>query len=166
MAEQPNEPQATWTRGGDGKFTRSADTAERDAEAARLRTRGWDYPRIAEHLGFAGRSGAYAAVQRALKLTVEEPAAEVRAMELERLDRLYEAAVGVLERHHVTVSQGRVVQLDGEPLPDDGPVLQAIDRLLKIQERRARLLGLDAAQKMDVSGNVSYTVVGVPDDDL
>ena len=87
-------------------------------------------------------------------------------MELERLDRLYEAAVGVLERHHVTVSQGRVVQLDGEPLPDDGPVLQAIDRLLKLQERRARLLGLDAAQKLDVSGNVSYTVVGVPDDDL
>jgi hypothetical protein len=33
---------------------------------------------------------------------------------------------------------------DGEPVLDDAPVLAAIDRLLRIQERRARLLGLDA----------------------
>ena len=50
----------------------------------------------------------------------------------------------VLQRNHVVVSQGRVVELDGVPIPDDAPVLAAIDRLLKIQERRAKLLGLDA----------------------
>lgn len=65
---------------------------------------------------------------------------------------MYAAAMEVLEREHVTVSNGRVVSLDdGTPLPDDGPVLQAIDRLLRIQERRARLLGLDAPVKRDLT---------------
>ncbi|WP_188195602.1 hypothetical protein [Nonomuraea sp. SYSU D8015] len=44
---------------------------------------------------------------------------------------------------------------DGAPLVDDGPKLAAIDRLLKIQARRAALLGLDAEKKVSVSGGVN-----------
>ncbi|MCX4601202.1 hypothetical protein OG402_11955 [Streptomyces anulatus] len=145
-----DDPQAR-PHGGDGQFVRSLTTAERDAEAARLRSLGWTYPRIAAELGFNHRADAWNAVQRVLKDTVREAGEELRTLELERLDALYVAASEVLEREHVTVSNGRVVDLHGSPLPDDGPVLAAIDRLLKIQERRARLLGLDAPTKQNIS---------------
>ncbi|MFF2228620.1 hypothetical protein ACFVV7_35470 [Streptomyces globisporus] len=145
-----NDPQAR-PHGGDGQFVRSLTTAQRDAEAARLRTQGWTYPRIADHLGFKHRADAWNAVQRVLKDTVREAGKEVRSLELERLDRLEAAANEVLERQHITVSHGKIVYHEDEPLPDDAPSLQAIDRLLKIQERRARLLGLDAPTKQAIT---------------
>ncbi|MER6103609.1 hypothetical protein ABT115_15125 [Streptomyces sp. NPDC001832] len=145
-----DDPQAR-PHDGRGRFVRTITTAQRDAEAALLRSKGWTYPRIAAELGYNHRADAYNAVQRVLKETVREAGENVRTLELERLDRLEAAANEVLEREHVTVSNGRIVSLDGAPLPDDGPVLAAIDRLLKIQERRARLLGLDAPVKRDIS---------------
>lgn len=142
-------------RGTNGRFTTTIETAERDAEAAQLRARGVGYREIAERLGFEDHSGAYRAVQRALVRTVAEPAAEVRAVQVAQLDMLTQQALVVLEREHITIQQGRVVLLEGEdgvsrPVQDDGPVLAAIDRLLKIQERRAKLLGLDAPARHEV----------------
>lgn len=138
-------------RGPKGRFIRTADTAERDAEATRLRARGQSYGAIAAELGYVDRAGARKAVQRALVAIVAEPAEEVRALQLEQLDRLTAAALAVLERNHVTVSHGRIIRDDEDkPLLDDGPVLTAIDRLLKIQERRAKLLGLDAPARHEV----------------
>ncbi len=141
-------------KGPDGRFAPNIDTATRDADAARLRARGLSYPEIARQLGYASHSSALAAARRAMAATVAEPAAEVRAYEVERLNNLERAALEVLERRHVTVSHGKVIyhgEGDArEPLYDDGPVLQAIDRLLRIQERRAKLLGLDAPTRMQV----------------
>jgi hypothetical protein len=138
-------------RGHNGRYTRTADTARRDAEAAQLRACGASYQHIADQLNFANRSAARKAVQRALADTVREPAEEVRQIQLAQLDRLTREALKVLERTHIHVSQGRVVKSDdGVPLEDDAPVLNAIDRLLKIQERRAKLLGLDAPSKVEV----------------
>ncbi|MFI8865332.1 hypothetical protein ACIGNW_00215 [Streptomyces sp. NPDC053707] len=140
------------TRGGNGRIVRTLTTAERDAEAARLRARGYTYQQIAEELGWSNKGDAHHAVKRVLTETVKEAGDEIRAIELARLDHLHTSAMDVLEREHFTVSNGRVVSLDGSgPLPDDGPVLAAIDRLLKIQERRARLLGLDAPTKQNIS---------------
>jgi len=155
------------TRGPDGKFRRTLAGAERDAEAARLRSRGLSYEAIGRELGL-DKGNAYHAVQRALEATVAEPAAEVRQLELARLDDMYMAVMKVLEAQHFTVSNGKLIYHPetGGPLLDDAPVLQAVDRLLKIQERRARLLGLDAATKTEVSGGVRYEIVGVPTDEL
>jgi hypothetical protein len=152
--------QADATHGGDGKYTRTTDTAERDAEAARLRSRGLSYRQIAAQLGM-DVGNAHRAVQRAMAAIVAEPAADAIAFELDRLDQLYRAALAVLEARHITVSNGRVVELDGVPLPDDGPVLQAIDRLVRISESRRKLLGLDQPVKAQVSGGLTYEVVGV-----
>ncbi|WP_327333709.1 hypothetical protein [Streptomyces anulatus] len=145
-----DDPQAR-PHDGKGRFTRTLTTAEREAEAARLRSLGWTYQRIADHLGWANKGDAHHAVSKVLRDTVQEAGDELRALELTRLDRLEIAANEVLEREHVTVSNGRIVVLGESPLPDDAPVLAAIDRLLKIQERRARLLGLDAPTKQNIS---------------
>jgi hypothetical protein len=137
-------------RNAKGKYVRDVATATRDAEAARLRTRGVAYDAIASQLGYASKGAAYDGVHRALMAVVAEAGEDVRRIELERLDRMWESALAIAERFHVVVSNGRVVY-DGErPVEDDMPALQAIDRLLRIQERRARLLGLDAPTKTEV----------------
>jgi hypothetical protein len=116
--------------------------AQRRAQALKLRLTGARYDDIAAQLGYSTRAAAIQDVQRALVASVHEPAEELRALEVQRLDMLWQTALRVLTRQHVTVSNGKVVHLDGTPVKDDGPILAAIDRLLRIQERRAKLLGL------------------------
>jgi len=98
------------------------EAVERQRQALELRKAGLGYQAIADQLGYKSPSGAYAAIRAALKATIQEPANEVRAMELARLDDLlhgiWSAAVG-----------GNVLKLD---------------RVLGIMKRRAELLGLDA----------------------
>ncbi|MEU1731402.1 hypothetical protein [Streptosporangium sp. NPDC020145] len=138
-------------RGGNGRYTRSSRTAARDAEACRLRAQNLTYAQIGAELGIS-KSQAHDAVRRALRDTLQEPADEVRKLELLRLDELAQLARRVMLATHYVVSQGKVVRLrrGGAPLEDDTPVLQAIDRLLRIQERRARLLGLDSPQRVSI----------------
>jgi hypothetical protein len=137
-------------RSGRGRFVKSLETAKRDAEAAQLRAEGKTYDQIAETLDFSDRSLARRAVERALAATVREPADELRQLELIRLDALWVEAVKVMTTEHITVNNGRVIEVDGVPLKDDAPTLSAIDRLLKIMERRAKLVGLDSATKVEV----------------
>ncbi len=127
------------------------ETAERRRRALQLRQAGASLTQIGEHLGVS-ESRACRIVQDALAAVVREPADEVRQLELARLDQLWVEATKVLRRTHITVSNGRVAidPRTEQPLEDDGPVLNAIDRLLKIQERRAKLLGLDAPSKLTV----------------
>jgi hypothetical protein len=184
--DQPND-MADRTRDGHGRFDRDPETAQQDAQAARLRSRGLTYQQIADELGIV-KSSAHDAVQRALQDTLAEPADAVRQFELERLDEMWQAVMVVLKREHVTVSQGRIVRArvlddngdpiivatntDGKPIfreeevLDDGPILAAVGRLLDIQKRRAALLGLDAPQKVEQSGKLTYEVVGVDDAQL
>ena len=104
--------------------------AERQRQALQLRQAGVAYEDIAQRLGYSGRSSAWRSVMAALKHTLQEPADEVRTLELARLDRLLlglwpQAAAG---------NQG------------------AVDRALRIMERRAKLLGLDAPTRQELSG--------------
>lgn len=132
-------------RDGRGRYIRNHRTAERDAEACRLRMRGSTYEQIAQQLGYSHRDLARRAVQRALTAVVSEPAAELRQLELIRLDELWRRGWAVLDREHHLVQAGRVVRdAAGSPVPDWHPVLRAIDSLLRVMDRRARLLGLDA----------------------
>jgi transcriptional regulator with XRE-family HTH domain len=87
-----------------------------------LRRSGLSYAQVAAKLGIA-ESTASELVQRALQGVVQEPGADVIKLELQRLD----AALAAI--------WARVVK--GE--------VEVIDRLLKIQERRAKLEGLDKA---------------------
>lgn len=143
-------------RDGNGSFIYTVTLAERDAEAARLKAQGRSYQFISDELGYCDRWHARDRIKKVLRDTLQEAGDELRAIERDRLDRLAAAAWGVLERQHITVSNGKVISLPdpdtGEitPLVDDAPTLQAIDRLLRISESRRKLEGLDAPSKVSV----------------
>ena len=108
----------TNSRGG---FVKTADDALRDAEALKLRSEGLTYRQIAELLGI-NTSTAYRRVENALRAIPADGVEEMRQLEGERLDKLHAA---LWDR-----------ALEGD--------LQAIDRLLTISNRQAKLFGLDA----------------------
>ncbi|MFG3510239.1 hypothetical protein ACGF5F_32605 [Streptomyces sp. NPDC047821] len=150
-----------------GRFDSNIDHAERAAKAARLAADGKSYTDIAAELGYADKSGAWRAVQRAKASVMETPALELIQVEAAQLDSLYVEALDILGRDHVAVSQGRVVKDDdGNPILDDGPKLAALRELRSIRESYRKLLGLDAATKTEVSGGVKYEIVGVDMDQL
>ena len=130
----------------------SAQVRDREAQALELRRNGASYPQIADRLGISV-STAWEAVHRVLDRTAQEAAGDVRKLELERLDQLQIAALAVLRRTHPVVQAGKIVYSGSgdaaQPLIDDGPTLAAIRTLLDIQQRRARLLGLDAPTKVE-----------------
>lgn len=151
--------EATPGRGHNGKFLRTVDTAERDAQACRLRSRGQSLQQIADRLGYADRSSAHKAVQRALSETVRADAALYVQLQLDQLDELTGVALAVMEREHVVVQLGKVVRDDdGRPVVDHMPTLAAVDRLLRIAERRAKLLGLDAPTRHAVAATSATDV--------
>jgi len=73
------------------------------------------------------------------------------AIEAVRLDAMERAAWEVLRREHIVIQHGKVVRINRRPVKDDGPILDAIDRLVRISARRAKMLGLDAPVKVEVS---------------
>jgi hypothetical protein len=97
---------------------------------------GASFDEIAESLGYADRGGAFKAVMTALNSTLLEPAAEVRELELKRLDRLWLAVWDLATK--------------GD--------LQAVDACLRIMKRRADFEGLDAPRDMRHSGNVQLNL--------
>jgi hypothetical protein len=142
-------------RGGNGKFTARLDTAERDAEAARMRAQSKTYQEIADALGYADKGAAYYGVDRALKAVVREPAENLRKLQRARLDEMRVVARKVMLSTHYAHSAGRLILSptgeDGAPKPlvDDMPKLAAVDRLLRIEEREAKLEGTDAPTKFE-----------------
>ena len=105
-------------------------------QAADLRLRGLTYEKIARELDMS-IEGARKAVFRGLDRIrghADELAAEVRAQEAARLDRICETLSKLADN-----------------TSDDATALAVVDRLLKVQDRRARLLGLDL-QRVEVTG--------------
>lgn len=130
------------------------DAAQRDAQALELRAAGASFRVIADRLGVSV-STAWKCVDRGLAATRHEPSARLRVLERERLDRLTVEAVKVLQARHVAVSGGRIVRGDdGQPLVDHGPTLQAVNTLVRLMERRAKLEGLDAPARHQVDARV------------
>jgi hypothetical protein len=69
-----------------------------------------------------------------------------------RLDGLRRQVFAVLARPHYVLHAGQVVKDDdGNPMRDDGPILAAVDRLLRIEERQAKIDGTDASEKLTIA---------------
>jgi hypothetical protein len=136
-----------------GQFRPSADVAARRARVLALRIEQRPYPDIATELGISVGVAKkdYERALAALKAEQNTHAHAARDVETERLAAAEQAAWEVLRRKHIHVQHGHIVRDDdGEPVEDDAPVLNAVDRILRISERRARLLGLDAPQRIEV----------------
>lgn len=119
---------------------------ERAIAALELRRTGMTFEDIAAQLGYSSRSGAYNAVNRYLQRIEYEGVDELRKIEGERLDR---AMLAIWPQ-----------VLNGD--------LGATNALVRIQERRAKLFGLDAPQKIAPTtpdGNAQYegVVVYIPE---
>lgn len=160
------------------------ETAEKIAEAMRLQ-RDFNYSKekVAEVMGispvYAGRL-----INRGIREIFRGDTEDVVAMHLARLSEQRKAALAVLTGFHMMVNAGEVVtdyirdpdtgqplEFDGArirvPLKDNGPVLAAIDRLLKIDESERKLLGLDKPTKIaptNPNGDkpASFVVVASP----
>jgi hypothetical protein len=105
----------------------TADAAIKDREALELRNLGWTYQRIADHLSVSV-STAFDRVQRAVRNIPAEAVDEHRRIEGERMDNLLATYM---------------------PQALAGDVKSA-DFVLKVLDRRAKLLGLDAPTKTEV----------------
>ena len=119
---------------------RKPDRQERIGHAVELRAAGKTYRQIAALTGVSVRM-AFEDVKDGLAdhvASYAEQAGEVRGLELARLDRLWRRAEELLDS-------------------DDDDGAKAIGAALRIMERRARLLGLDA-QVEQVAGSVTLTV--------
>ena len=106
----------------------SIPAAERQRRAFELHLAGVTYEQIASALGYASHSGAHKAVSAYVKQFRTEPTQELIAIESARIDRLWRA---IWER-----------ALGGD--------LKALDRAIRLMDRRAKLLALDGAQKLDI----------------
>lgn len=140
-------------RDGQGKFLEAPGSAERDAEALRMRSRGHTFDQIAHTLGYGHRANAHAAIKRAVAAIQKEPAEEIYAQQIANLNNMRLAVYEVLEKNHVVVQQGKIIMTpEFNPLIDYKPVLEAVDRLLKIEDRFAKLHNLDQhTVKVDVT---------------
>lgn len=99
------------------------DVLQKERTALELRRARVPYGDIARQLGYASASGAWEAVHRALGRVSQGHAEQYRREEVDMLDRLHRA--------HWTAALG-----------GDVPAAKLV---LSLSERRARLLGLDAA---------------------
>lgn len=113
--------------------------AERRLEALQMRRAGHTYAEIGEALG-VNPSRAHAIVQTTLRNMLREPADDVRQMEDTRLDSMLRALWGRIEHGDVA----------------------AISAALRIMERRARLLGLDAPTQQQVVTEVQVVFTDDP----
>lgn len=160
------------------------DSQRNKAEVLRLRRTGMTFTAIGQERGFS-RQRAHQIYKEALAEIPEMEVKLYRAEQQERLDDVLRAAYEVLQRKHLTISGGKIVRIGepvidpetgkatiaeeaGEPVYDDGPTLAAIKTILQVEERRAKLLGLDAPVKADLGGSlqVRYLVENVDLKDL
>lgn len=139
----------------------SIKQAERRAEVLRLRLDGLTLSQIGDRLGIRADS-VHDIITRALRSMTKEPAEELLSLELARLDSLYAEAMNSVRAFTPVLHNGKVVQIPvidsngqavkdpttSQPLTciaqDRQPVLAGIACAVRLLERRAKLLGLDA----------------------
>ena len=135
--------------------------AERRRRAYKMHLRGIDHGAIAEQLGTpGGPAGVAEDVRQALRHAIGESYADVEARrqtQLALLDVMRIRALDIMEAAHPVLYEGVIV----EGVENSAPRLAAIQTVLKLMEREAKLLGSDSAAKVDVSGIVRYELAGV-----
>ena len=116
----------------------SPELVDKEIKVLELRRAGLTWQRIAEETGYADHTGAYAAYKRAIRRTTQEPADELRELEIDRVDRL---------------------QLALWPKAMKGDT-NAINTIIRLMQRRADLLGLDAPKTTKLDAQLTTVFDG------
>lgn len=111
-------------------------TRQRQIEAVQLRAQGQSYEQIAAQLGYKSRSAAFKAVRAVVERTDSESKEELIRLHGERIQAGYRVVSELLTD------------------PDTTPAvrLAAVDRLVRLLEREARMHGINAAPGVEVDG--------------
>lgn len=112
-------------------------------DAVQMRIQGYSYQDIKDQLGFTTIDEVRVAIDRLLADYTVESTEQLRTIEAARLD---------------------VYLTKLEELIEDGHV-QAIDKAIKVQERRARLMGLDKPVQINATGEITIAVKVIRDPD-
>jgi hypothetical protein len=103
-------------------------------------------------MGMAGPSSAWNAVHRWLGEYARQPMEQARDIALAHLDQLTLRAWETVEQPGPVVSSGKLVTgSDGRPVANTRVAIEALRLLVAIDQRRARLLGLDAPKRQTIS---------------
>ena len=105
---------------------KAAELEAKEAKVLELRRAGFTFQRIAEEVGYATPSGAQRALERIMTRNLPQAPEEFRWQELDRLDRMQ-------------------VALWPRAMKGDD---RAIGTIIRLMERRARLVGIDAPQRI------------------
>lgn len=131
-------------------IAKDLETAELQRNVLVLKKGGHTYEEIAAQLGIT-LSKAYRTVQKALVALNEETMHSVlqhRCIEVAKLDYLEEVAMEHLVEEEELEDGGSIKRFNNATLAN----------LLKIQERRAKLLGLDAPVKHEVNATNTHVI--------
>jgi transposase-like protein len=130
------------------KFSpRRIASREKMVEMLRLKKAGASYADIATKFGCA-KSLVFRLISRAMSELPREDAEQLRTMELERLDSALLVATRIMSTSN-----------------RDEMKLRAIDRIVRISERRSILMGLDVskpAQQIEVGAGRDVSIVVSP----
>lgn len=140
----PTRPKGVGSKSHDGLLDRF-ELAVDDRLAAELRRDGYSYAQIADKLG-CSVGGAHKKVKRALRQIVQEPAQDVRLMEIARYDKLLVSAQEIVDGLKACPHCNAA---DSVPKFSTQDRLSAMGTVLRISERRAKLEGLDAPTKVE-----------------
>lgn len=110
------------------------DHRARAAEAVTLRTQGMTYRQIADQLGYPTENAANKAVLGVLRRAEVEAADALRILEVARLDLLWSKTM-----RGITASE----------TSPQGLSAALVSAAVRVSERRARLLGLDAPTQLE-----------------
>lgn len=139
------------TRKKDGSMWKG----ERDAEAARLKALGWSILDIAKHLKLDQPNPEHAevrtaaAIRRAMARAVRFAGDEERHLQLQSLDEMELRLWQLLDEGMILVQQGRIIMADDAPMDDKRFNLEVLDRILKVKDQRAKLLGTYAPTRVE-----------------
>lgn len=140
------------------------DVAEtRNQEMWRRYCNGETQQAIADRFGLT--QGRVSAILTAIRATVPRRTREQWRQEFaDQLDRLRATCQEIADARPAPAYRGETPLRDpetDEPVWDHGGRLAAVDRVLKIQERTSRLLGVDEPAKIESDATVRYVVEGV-----
>ncbi len=136
---------------------------KKEKQAVQLRIENFTYEQIAAKLGYSGRGSAHKAVERALHRVTSEEAKHLVYIQSEQLDDLHRKAYQLLQ-----FTRGGKVQVPGKdietgkdcvvetvlPINVSGSAAM-IDKIVRIMERKSRLFGLDAPQKIAIDSTTT-----------